>query len=219
MKLKLNILLAAICAITLFNIGKSLNIAAAGFMAGLEASQEDVKKFHGDAQHLTDLKTVDLVPQSVAPGIGVGVKNTISGKTEKIWPMTIGVTTDTKTNNIAEMALGALVGFLVVIVSIVLLWQFILFIYSIYKGQVFVSQNVKRLRILGFGFLLMGVISTVEGLISTSTIAKTFAVEGYDISFANAVSVDTLFFAVFILIVAEAFAIGLKNQKEVDLTI
>lgn len=219
MKIKLNILLAAICAIILFNIGKSLNIAAAGFMAGSEAFQEDEKKFHGDAQHLSDLKTIDIIPQSVAPGIGIDVDNSVSGKTQKIYPMTIGIISDTETNNMAEMALGALVGLLVVGVSIVLLWQFILFIYNIYKGQVFVSQNVKHLRILGIGILVMGVISTVESLISTATVAKTFAVKGYDICFSSAVAVDALFFGVFILIVAEAFAIGLKNQKEVDLTI
>lgn len=219
MKLRLNILVIAICGIILFNIGHSVGIAARGFMAGWEASANDIEKSGGEVKQLTDFQTLDLIPQSALPSNGVSVKNEVTGKTEKIFPMTIGVTPQTEDGNLLVMAVKMLIGLLVGAVSVVMLWQFAAFMRNIYKGQVFIAPNVTHLRILGGGMLLMGIISTVQNLVNTSGLAKAFAIKGYGINFTSAISADTLFFAVFVLIVAEAFAIGLKNQKEVDLTI
>ena len=85
---------------------------------------------------------------------------------------------------------------------------FVRFILNVNRNEVFVWDNVWCLRItaigLSFGVLVFSAYTIIEGA---------NVIEAFEESMA------ILIFAVFNLIVAEAFAIGLKLREEQDLTI
>ena len=85
---------------------------------------------------------------------------------------------------------------------------FVRFILNVNRNEVFVWDNVWCLRItaigLSFGVLVFSAYTIIEGANVIEAFEEDMAI---------------LIFAVFNLIVAEAFAVGLKLKKEQDLTI
>lgn len=94
---------------------------------------------------------------------------------------------------------------LLVIVSFIFLAKgFLQFMWRIYRGEIFTRRNQQSLRMFGFGtlgFCLSRIIND----------ANVFAV--YRIPY------DLLTFGLFVLIVAEAFSLGLKQKEELELTV
>ena len=101
---------------------------------------------------------------------------------------------------IAEMfaILAALVSFI----------SFIRVILNVNRNKVFVWENVNLLRLTACGLMILAVIASCDELYTGCSF-----VEVYDHFF------DAFLFGVFNLIVAEVFAVGLKLQKEQELTI
>lgn len=115
----------------------------------------------------------------------------------------------------ADSATPTWSAFLVTILGLATVGAFILsfacfvrFILNVNRNEVFVWDNVWCLRItaigLSFGVLVFSAYAMIEG----SNVIEAFEEE-----------MAILIFAVFNLIVAEAFAIGLKLREEQDLTI
>ena len=94
---------------------------------------------------------------------------------------------------------------LAVLVSFI---SFVRFILNVNRNKVFVWENVKLLRLTAFGLLIFAIATTCNELHTGCSL-----VELYDHCF------DEFLFGVFNLIVSEVFAIGLKLQKEQELTI
>ena len=85
---------------------------------------------------------------------------------------------------------------------------FVQFILNVNRDKVFVKENIPLLRWSGSGMLIPAVIFTCHDLLSnvpTETVYNSY--------------MDYFIFGFFCLIVAEAFAIGLKLKEEQDLTI
>ena len=99
---------------------------------------------------------------------------------------------------------GIPVGILVVVSFV----NFIKFILNVNNDKVFVWENVPLLRWSGRGMLISLIWLFVFSLPMQGSIGKFF----YDYT-------DSLILSVFILIVAEVFAIGMKIKEEQDLTI
>ena len=95
-----------------------------------------------------------------------------------------------------------------IVAALVSFISFIRFILNVNRNQVFVWENVNLLRLTGVGLLVMALIVSADEYFTGSSLT-----EVYDNYF------DILIFCVFNLIVAEAFAIGLKLKEEQDLTI
>ena len=101
-----------------------------------------------------------------------------------------------------------LYGFVVIVAAIVSFVCFLRFILNVNQNNVLTGDNVKLLRLTGVGLLFI----TVFSLCLTLWEAGNFA-EAFD------EAIGLMIFSVFNLIVAEAFAIGLKLKEEQDLTI
>ena len=101
-----------------------------------------------------------------------------------------------------------LYGFVVIAAAIVSFVCFLRFILNVNQNNVLTGENVNLLRLTGVGLL----INTVFVLCFTLWEGENFAV-----AFDKAIGL--MIFSVFNLIVAEAFAIGLKLKEEQDLTI
>ena len=101
-----------------------------------------------------------------------------------------------------------LYGFVVIVAAIVSFVCFLRFILNVNQNNVLTGENVNLLRLTGVGLLII----TVFALCSTLWEGENFAV-------ALDKNIGLMIFSVFNLIVAEAFAIGLKLKEEQDLTI
>ena len=101
-----------------------------------------------------------------------------------------------------------LFAFVVIAAAIVSFVCFLRFILNVNQNNVLTGDNVKLLRLTGVGLLII----TVFGLCLALWEGGNFA-EAFD------EAIGLMIFSVFNLIVAEAFAIGLKLKEEQDLTI
>ena len=101
-----------------------------------------------------------------------------------------------------------LLGFVAILAAIGSFACFLRFILNVNQNNVLTGDNVKLLRLTGVGLLII----TVFGLCLTLWEGENFA-EAFD------EAIGLMIFSVFNLIVAEAFAIGLKLKEEQDLTI
>ena len=104
--------------------------------------------------------------------------------------------------------IGFLFGIAVILAAIVSFVCFLRFILNVNQNSVLTGENVNLLRLTGIGLLII----TVFVLCSTLWEGENFAV-------AFDETIGLMIFSVFNLIVAEAFAIGLKLKEEQDLTI
>ncbi len=101
-----------------------------------------------------------------------------------------------------------LYGFVVIVAAIVSFVCFLRFILNVNQNNVLTGENVNLLRLTGVGLLII----TVFALCSTLW-------EGENLAVALDKNIGLMIFSVFNMIVAEAFAIGLKLKEEQDLTI
>ena len=104
--------------------------------------------------------------------------------------------------------IGLLFGIAVILAAIVSFVCFLRFILNVNHNDVLTGENVNLLRFTGIGLLII----TVFGLYLALWEGENFA-EAFD------EAIGLMIFSVFNLIVAEAFAIGLKLKEEQDLTI
>ena len=104
--------------------------------------------------------------------------------------------------------IGFLFGFVVIVAAIVSFVCFLRFILNVNQNNVLTGENVNLLRLTGIGLLII----TVFVLCSALWEGENFAV-------AFDETIGLMIFSVFNLIVAEAFAIGLKLKEEQELTI
>ena len=104
--------------------------------------------------------------------------------------------------------IGFLFAFVVIVAAIGSFVCFLRFILNVNQNNVLTGENVNLLRLTGIGLLII----TVFVLCSTLWEGENFAV-------AFDETIGLMIFSVFNLIVAEAFAIGLKLKEEQELTI
>ena len=106
-------------------------------------------------------------------------------------------------------------GFLVPVLGIVGIFllirafiAFVRFILNVNRDRVFVRENIPLLRWAGWGMLIPTLVFSAYDLLAHVPADKVYSS-----------CMDDFVFGLFCLIVAEAFAIGLKLKEEQDLTI
>ena len=104
--------------------------------------------------------------------------------------------------------IGVLLGFVAIVAAIGSFVCFLRFILNVNQNNVLTGENVNLLRFTGIGLLIITV------FVRCSTLW-----EGENFAVAFDETIGLMIFSVFNLIVAEAFAIGLKLKEEQDLTI
>lgn len=101
---------------------------------------------------------------------------------------------------------------------IMIIFNFSKMIYSVKKSVIFDWINVKRLRRIGIGFLLLfTVVSGMKIYYNRMTI-DLVEMENYDIV-TSSINGTYLLFGMISFLVAEIFAMGLRLKEEQDLTI
>lgn len=157
------------------------------------------------------------------------------GKDVKIWPTEVRVKLSQRVRQpqIVKGPFSQFPGFLkfilicamdiclfyLIIVSFV---KFIKVIINVNKGIIFDWKNVKLLNYVAVCMLMLSVYSIAANLINDYHQSELLSVANYTVGHSSlyyATSGTGLFSACLILLMAEIFAIGLKQKEELDLTI
>ena len=101
---------------------------------------------------------------------------------------------------------------------IIVLYSFIKIIIAVNKSVIFEWINVKRLRRMGIGFLLMFVSDIITSVIYKYAVLKIVEIENYEI-INRTYNGSILLLGIIALLVAEIFAVGLRLKEEQELTI
>ncbi|MDR2920201.1 MAG: DUF2975 domain-containing protein [Tannerella sp.] len=109
--------------------------------------------------------------------------------------------------------------------SIILIGGFIMIVFNLVKIILAVNKsiifdwvNVRRLRRIGIGFVIMFVVNIVISLLHNTLALKSLEFENYDI-INSSYDGGILMFGMIAFLVAEIFAVGLRLKEDQDLTI
>ena len=101
---------------------------------------------------------------------------------------------------------------------IMIVYNFLRIIFAVNKSVIFEWVNVKRLRIMGIGFIIMFIAGAGLIFIQKYTILGLMEIENYRI-INSPYDGSILMFGVISFLVAEIFAVGLRLREEQELTI
>jgi len=104
------------------------------------------------------------------------------------------------------------VGYLIVA------YNFLRIIFAVNKSVIFEWVNVKCLRIMGIGFILMFIANAILVFIQQYSFYKIMDIENYKI-INSPFDGSILMFGVISFLVAEIFAVGLRLKEDQELTI
>lgn len=195
-------------ALTLYLIGQSLGM-------GYSTAQDCEK--HGE-QMTASASAVALIPKHLTDESAVNMMDRHTGKSIQAWPLQVVVAS--KGNIWADSpAIILSLSFLILVGGIMALIGMIKFVRCLYRCEVFSWHTVKYLRRTGWGMMICGGSTTFLALLQCYSAYQTFAPEYYRVNFSEHVETGYFIFSLFLLLMAEAFAQGLRLQEEQELTI
>jgi hypothetical protein len=114
-------------------------------------------------------------------------------------------------------------------VWLILIYQLMKILGSIRANKVFNMENIKRIRIIGLVFLISPLLLRTKAILFTQAVADSIEISGFTIFpeigfwvFPKIVSLNVIFgfmVMLFVFLLAQIFAYGLKLKAENDLTV
>ena len=227
MKRRLNILCAIVLLVMGWSVGMSLYYMGLGMtkgvQMGMDAAQEIVEEGNSaKLDEVNNMRTVSLFPKFLGGSEGELFTDSIRNeKTGRYVPMAysnlmVSVPVDTPA---WQKVASTVMGFLVLVANVWALVLFIRIVVSVNRSDIFNWRNVRRLRRLGILLIVGFVCVLLPEYMALCNLREAFALEAYDLALPDSAKVTNLLLGLISLIVAEAFAIGLKMKEEQDLTI
>ena len=175
-----------------------------------------------DSEALSYISRDEYLILTLAPVVNYTMPDElVNKKNGKILPMRIYhamVKVPVERKNILNL-IGVFLGSIFIISGfIMMVFNFLKIIIAVNKSVIFEWINVKRLRRMGIGFVLVFVASLISAFIQNNTIIKLVEFENYKIinpSYDGGI----LFLGIIAFFVAEIFAVGLRLREEQELTI
>ncbi len=112
-----------------------------------------------------------------------------------------------------------LFGICTLFILIAVIGWFLALINSVRKAEIFTDLNISRLRKIGSGLVLIGIIYILVQYLDTSLLQKELDLANYNFSTGGTLDLSVFTNGIIAFLVAEAFAIGLKMKNEQELTI
>ena len=216
MKRRLNILCVLVILVLSYSVFQNIYNNSGAFVDGVKAGWEA-------ADNSTEFSTVPeylggatLIPDNFAI-MTDSIFNEKTGKYTKAHIHEVTVALDQKSNTLYNVAIIAY--FLEQIALILAIIWFIKVIIQINKAHIFSWKNVKLLRKLGWVLIINFVLSVIPIISNAIDVLNGFSTPGYKIYLYDTVSYLTLTLGLVTLIIAEAFAMGLRLTQEQELTI
>ena len=221
MKKKLNfitLLIGIATGISIFNsntISLLIESGMTGYKQGVDKAQTmDSKDFKLSELNSLFLVTLKPVESYAKPDKLLNKKNGQLMPT-RINNVTVVAPTEISASNIFWSSLCTV---FVIVGFIMVAFNFLKIILAVNKSVIFEWINVKRLRRMGLGFVIMFVVGAILTYIENHFVSEMIEIENYKI-LKSPYDGGILMFGVISFLVAEIFALGLKLKEEQDLTI
>ncbi len=215
MKKKLNLFCALIFVAIVCDLLAMSNAAVTGFSAGMKQGMEK-RAIHETS--LSNYCNISLLPVEINEANAVTMTGNSSGESREAWPTQLIVPMKEHVSPFVAM-FKLLYTLALAVVGVAALVAFIIFVRNINKSIIFSRRNISLLRVMGWCLVAAGAIASADGCYDTYIAQQVFSLEGYVVDYSSAVNITSIIFGLFSLVMAEAFAIGLKMKEEQELTI
>ncbi|MDE6354974.1 MAG: DUF2975 domain-containing protein [Prevotella sp.] len=221
MKKRFNILTVTMVALVVFNIVCNLVYVS---VACVDAVSQTYSHSREERIGVTDaLENQQPVSLKLFPTDLVSSRHTVvNAKTGKEIPVDMGhVVAYVDKSEVPAWTYPAEVGLMLASAALWLatIWFFIKLVRNINRIEIFTWKNVSLLRRIGVLMLSAFAASYISGMISNYEAWSLVALDGYMIDWFHSFDTITLVIGFCSLISAEVFAMGLRHQEELDLTI
>ncbi len=215
MKKKLNLFCALIFVAIVCDILAMSNVAVTGFSAGMKHGME---KRAVNETTPSNYSYISLLPAEIDESNAVTITSKDGTESHEAWPTQLIVPMNERVGTGAAM-FKLLYTLAFGLANIAALAAFIIFVRNINKSKIFIHRNITLLRVMGWCLLATGVIDTADACYDTYLATQAFNLAGYVVDYSSAANITSIIFGLFSLVMAEAFAIGLKMKEEQELTI
>ena len=158
---------------------------------------------------------LSAIPVAADPAI---LHNDKTGRDMEVWPTQM-ILDAGEAHAAAFEPVATVVGVVGGGLQTVVLVLFVLLIVRVNKGSIFDWKNVRWLRVMGGCMVLAASLSMAVGLMLVSQAREVFSASGYVINYLDYTQISNLILGVLALVVAEVFAMGLKQKEELELTV
>ncbi len=215
MKKKLNLFCTLIFVVIACHLASMSNTFLTGFSAGMKhgAEQRPVTETNP-----ATCSYISLLPVETTESNAVTITDKASGKRLAAWPTQLIVPLD-EGAGIGAAMFRLLYTLLYGAASVAALVAFILFVRNVNRNAIFTRRNITLLRVVGWCLVATGAIATADGCYDTYLAQRSFSLTGYVVDYGSAAYITSVIFGLFAVVVAEAFAIGLRMKEEQELTI
>ncbi|WP_300727695.1 DUF2975 domain-containing protein [uncultured Bacteroides sp.] len=213
MKKKLNLIILGIVFSIILSTSFVFVLFWHGFKAGFNQPEMYSEKNHINYEMVATIP-INFGSPSTATAI-----NQKDGKTIHLTPLISMVEVQEDSIPASASLFKTILIFLSAIVSIYVIVQFVKFIRNIYKNIIFDWKNVKVLRKLGWGLVIVFLAGIIEAYITQYYVFGQIALKDCIFSISHYLTESELILGFTSLLFAEIFAIGLRLKEENDMTI
>jgi hypothetical protein len=222
MKTKMNFF----CMVIFLLVAYSVYDSCATFIEGVVLGVETAERKTTGSEKLQDnglavMQTINLMPKSKTFFESTTkLKNSISGKEVKVVPMgDVAVCGNIIKDGDMIQIVGGIVSMVDVACIITLVVIFVLMMIRFNNNEIFSWSNVRAFRYIGFLVIFITLINAMYNAMATNIVLDAFSPEGYTVKYLPDDFTGDMVEGLLALIMAEAFAIGLKLKEEQELTI
>lgn len=168
--------------------------------------------------------TLNLVPKSNK--VTLNANNAKNGSSLSLVPSQASVAVfypkGTHEETITEKIISVINGILslaIIVCYFYLLVIFIKIILSFRRSEVFEEINIKRINIIGIGFLVLGAMGTLWQGLTIFTARQAIELADYTITYSKMIDWDDIVMGLVILLMNEVLRLATGFKKDQDLTI
>lgn len=214
MKTKLNIYCLLIFAVIIAELAMATDVMFSGMI-----SANKTIEYNGRTGKAVNIyRVVSLIPNEITYRNAITITDSMTKKTYKAWPTRLNIPVEGKPD-LTGSIVPIISGIALLALGIITLVSFIRFVLNINHNRIFTKKNTKHLKRIGWCMILIGMLATLKYCNDAYASMQTFSLTGYSLDYSSAVYTGTLLFGLFSLVIAEAFAIGVKMKEEQELTI
>lgn len=212
MKKKLNLFCILIFVVLVCDILSMSNVFIAGFSSGMQHAMEnrDIAE--------SNFTSISLLPTELSQDNAQVMTDKATGECRQAWPTQLIVPMDGPTG-LLTVIFKLLYTLLFGVLSAAAFVSFVLFVRNVNKNRIFMRGNLRLLRLMGWCLVGAGIIATADGCYDTYLAQQVFSLDGYNVDYGSAANLSGIIFGLFSLVMAEAFAIGLRMKEDQELTI
>ena len=113
-------------------------------------------------------------------------------------------------------------GILNIVILLLYFYFLILFVkifISFSRARVFEERNIRRLNLIGIGFVVMGVLSTIYQLVRIYVASHAIELSNFEITYSKMIDWDNIILGLIILLMTEILRMATGMKREQELTI